>query len=219
MKIHKEGYNIILSFAAAALAVTLLTYWLFPMAGSTLAILMLIVVAFVVRFFRVPRRFMPQRNNDVIYSPADGTIVSLEEIHEDEYLGRSALKISIFMSVWNVHVNWFPISGTVRYFKHHDGHYLVAWHEKSSTLNERTTTVVDTGTHEILFRQIAGFVARRIVNRTQIDEQVEQCTECGFIKFGSRVDLYLPLGSEPMVKIGEKVVGTQTIIAKLPKKA
>lgn len=219
MKIHKEGYNIIFTFALAALLLIFLTYWLFPVVGCSMVILMSLLVVFVIRFFRTPQRFMPQRNNDVIYSPADGTIVSLEEVLEDEYLGRSALKISIFMSIWNVHVNWFPISGTVLYFKHHQGHYLVAWHEKSSTLNERTTTVVYTGEHEILFRQIAGFIARRIVNRTQVGENVTQCTECGFIKFGSRVDLYLPLGSETLVKIGEKVVGTQTIIAKLPKKA
>ncbi|MEG1897265.1 MAG: phosphatidylserine decarboxylase family protein [Mucinivorans sp.] len=215
MKIHKEGYIIILCFVLLALVLALLTYWLIPVMGLTMAIVGLVVVAFVVRFFRSPHRYMPQADDKVIYSPADGTIVALEEVFQEEYLGCRTLKISIFMSVWNVHINWFPVSGEVLYFKHHQGRYLVAWHEKSSTLNERTTTVVDTGTHVVLFRQIAGFVARRIVNRTQVGSRVSQCSECGFIKFGSRVDLYLPLGTEPTVKIGEKVVGTQTIIAKL----
>ncbi|MEG0163113.1 MAG: phosphatidylserine decarboxylase family protein, partial [Mucinivorans sp.] len=194
---------------------SVLTYCVWPGLGLTVTIIVTMIVAFVVRFFRSPRRYMPQENNGIIYSPADGTVVALEEVFEEEFLGHQALKISIFMSIWNVHINWFPVSGEVTYFKHHPGRYLVAWHEKSSTLNERTTTVVDTGTHVVLFRQIAGFVARRIVNRTQVGSSVSQCSECGFIKFGSRVDLYLPLGTEPTVKIGEKVVGTQTIIAKL----
>lgn len=215
MKVHKEGYNIILFFALLAAIILLTTYCLWPFLSCTVTILMVIVMLFVVRFFRVPKRFMPQSDGKIIYSPADGTVVAIEEVEEDEFLKGKALKISIFMSIWNVHINWFPVSGEVKYFKHHDGRYLVAWHEKSSTLNERTTTVVDTGDHVVLFRQIAGFVARRIVNRTQVGQDVKQCTECGFIKFGSRVDLYLPLGSQSAVTIGEKVVGTQTIIAKL----
>lgn len=215
MKIHEEGYTIISVFAAMGVGFTLLAYNILPYVGVFVGIVSVLLFLFVLRFFRVPTRFMPQSDEMVVYSPADGTVVAIEEVVEDEYLDRRTLKISIFMSIWNVHINWFPVSGEVKYFKHHDGKYLVAWHEKSSTLNERTTTVVDTGRHTILFRQIAGFVARRIVNRTQVGDRATQNTECGFIKFGSRVDLYLPLGSEPMVKIGEKVVGTQTLIAKL----
>lgn len=215
MKIHKEGFGIITTFTLIGAGITALFYCLWPSLGIWVLILALLVVAFTIRFFRAPKRYMPQRDNSIIYSPADGTVVAIEEVFEDEYLGRNTLKISIFMSIWNVHINWFPVSGEVTYFKHHAGKYLVAWHEKSSTLNERTTTVVKTQTHEVLFRQIAGFVARRIVNRTNAGDQVVQCDECGFIKFGSRVDLFLPLGTEAMVKIGENVVGTQTIIAKL----
>lgn len=119
------------------------------------------------------------------------------------------------MSVTNVHVNWYPVGGKVLYYKYHPGKFLVAWHPKSSELNERTTTVVDNGVHKILFRQIAGFVARRIVSYVKEGEQVEQNTKFGFIKFGSRIDLFLPLDTEICVKIGDKTVGSQTVIAKL----
>ena len=215
MKIHKEGYSIIAVVSIVALALFVLVCVSVPCIWLPIAIVLLGFVGFVVRFFRVPKRYLPQRDEKTVYSPADGTVVAIEEVFEDEVLGRNALKISIFMSVWNVHINWFPVSGTLTYFKHHPGKYMVAWAEKSSTLNERTTTVVKTAAHEVMFRQIAGFVARRIVNRSQVGDAAVQCTECGFIKFGSRVDLYLPIGSEAQVRVGEKVVGTQTIVAKL----
>lgn len=215
MKIHKEGYSIIAVVSLVALVLFVLTCVFVPCVRGLIGILLLGFIGFTVRFFRVPKRFLPQRDEHIIYAPADGTVVAIEEVYEEEVLGRQALKISIFMSVWNVHINWFPVSGTLTYFKHHPGKYMVAWAEKSSTLNERTTTVVRTEAHEVMFRQIAGFVARRIVNRSQVGQSVEQCAECGFIKFGSRVDLYLPLDAEPQVRIGEKVVGTQTIVAKL----
>ncbi len=215
MRIHKEGYNIIATVSTFFICITVASFFLATWLGYILTVVSLLLIAFVLRFFRVPSRVMPQKSDKVIYSPADGEIVAIEEVVEGEYLNGKALKVSVFMSVWNVHINWLPVSGKVLYFKHHPGKYLVAWAEKSSEINERTTTVVDTGKHVVLFRQIAGFVARRIVNRTQIGQRVEQCTECGFIKFGSRMDIYLPIGSEVAVKIGEKVTGTQTILAYL----
>lgn len=215
MRIHREGYGIIITFLIVGVLLDLLVYALWPWLTVWVSIATLLLVLFVVRFFRVPERFMPELSDKVLYSPADGTIVAIEEVFEDEYLHQNVIKVSIFMSVWNVHINWHPVSGTVEYFKHHPGKYLVAWHEKSSTLNERTTTVVTTnGGNVVLFRQIAGFIARRIVNRTEVHQVVTQCHECGFIKFGSRVDLFLPLGSEVLVNMDEKVVGTQTVIAR-----
>lgn len=215
IRIHKEGYKIIATISTISIAVAVAASLWTPWLGYIFAFSALLNILFTLRFFRVPHRIMPQCSDRVIYSPADGEIVAIEEVLEGEYLDAKALKVSVFMSVWNVHINWFPVSGKVLYFKHHDGKYLVAWAEKSSEVNERTTTVVDTGKHIILFRQIAGFVARRIVNRTEIGSTVKQCTECGFIKFGSRMDIYLPLNSEVVVKIGEKVTGTQTILAHL----
>lgn len=120
---------------------------------------------------------------------ADGTIVALEEVEEKEYFKDNRIVVSVFMSIWNVHINWFPVSGTVDYFRHHHGLFLVAWHPKSSEDNERTTTVVDMGGQKIMFRQIAGMVARRIVSYARVGHRVEQNSQCGFIKFGSRVDL------------------------------
>lgn len=215
MKIHKEGYSIIAVVSLICIALFVLTCIVLPCIWVLIGIALLLFVGFTVRFFRVPKRYLPQREAHIVYAPADGTVVAIEEVYEEEILARKALKVSIFMSVWNVHINWFPVAGTLTYFKHHPGKYMVAWAEKSSTLNERTTTVVQMERHEVMFRQIAGFVARRIVNRSQVGQTAEQCAECGFIKFGSRVDLYLPLDSATQVRVGEKVVGTQTIIAEL----
>lgn len=218
MRIHKEGYGIIITFLIVSILIDLLCYAISPTVAVWVTIATMLLVLFTVRFFRVPERFTPELSDSVLYSPADGTVVAIEEVFEDEYLQKEVIKVSIFMSVWNVHINWHPISGTVEYFRHHQGKYLVAWHEKSSTLNERTTTVVRTADDNVvLFRQIAGFIARRIVNRTHIHQSVTQCDECGFIKFGSRVDIFLPLDTEILVKMDEDVVGTQTIIAKFTK--
>ncbi len=218
MKIHKEGYTIVTVTISMYLIITALLFWWLPWLGYISAILGLIKVGFVLYFFRVPNRETPELSNDVVYSPCDGTVVEIQEVHEGEYLNKKVLKVAIFMSVTNVHINWFPVGGEVEYFKYHPGKYLVAWAEKSSEVNERTTTVVNTGEHSVLFRQIAGFLARRIVNRTLQGQKVSQCSECGFIKFGSRMDVYMPLGTEVNVKIGERVTGTQTIIAKLQSK-
>jgi phosphatidylserine decarboxylase len=176
-----------------------------------------ILFAFMFRFFRTPNRsFLPVK--DAVLSPCDGKIVMIREVEETEYFKDRRLQISVFMSINNVHINWVPVDGKVKYFRHHHGEYLVAWHPKSSEKNERTTFVVDVnnkGTTEILFRQIAGYIARRIVTYVGEDEIVVQNQQLGFIKFGSRMDLFLPLGTEICVKEGDRVKGTETAIARL----
>jgi phosphatidylserine decarboxylase len=143
-------------------------------------------------------------------------VVVTEVVEDDEYFKGKRLQVSIFMSVTNVHINWFPVGGVVKYFKYHPGRFLLAWHPKSSTDNERTTTVVQTVKGvEVLFRQIAGFVARRIVSYVKVDEEVHQNDKCGFIKFGSRIDILLPENAELLVEIGDRVVGTLTPIARI----
>lgn len=220
MKINKEGLKIIATtglIVAIILAGNCLLsiYGLLPMwATITILVVALGLWGFVIRFFREPARPL-LKDEQLVYSPCDGEVVVVEPTVENEYLGCKCLQISVFMSVHNVHVNWFPVSGEVEYFKYHPGKFLVAWHPKSSEENERTTTVVNTGKHKVLFRQIAGFVARRIVSYAEVGKRVEQNTKCGFIKFGSRVDLLLPLDCEPLVKIGDKVVGTQTPLVRL----
>lgn len=188
--------------------------------GSILAVsipVTLIMFFLVVQFFRVPKREL-LIDESTVYCPADGKVVVIEETLETEYLNDKRIQVSIFMSPLNVHINWFPISGIVSYAKYHAGKYLVAWHPKSSTENERTTVAVQHKSGaEILFRQIAGAVARRIVCYAQEGERADQNSEFGFIKFGSRVDVFLPLDAEVKVKIDQKVIGTQTILAVLPK--
>lgn len=215
MKINKEGYRIILVavLLVAVIATILLrftSYWI----AVPLSIALLVWLGFVVYFFREPARARHQDEN-MVFSPADGRIVAIEQVEEKEYLGEPRIQVSVFMSVTNVHINWYPVGGTVEYFKYHPGKFLVAWHPKSSEENERTTTVVNTGKHKILFRQVAGYVARRIVSYAKVGEKVGQNEKVGFIKFGSRIDLFLPLGSEILVEIGQKVTGSQTHIAKL----
>jgi phosphatidylserine decarboxylase len=173
-----------------------------------------VVFVFMLRFFRSPKRaFIPV--DGAILAPCDGTVVIVEDAEEKEYFKDRRLQVSIFMSVNNVHINWVPLSGKVKYFRHHQGKYLVAWHPKSSEKNERTTFVVDTGKTEVLFRQIAGYVARRIVTYVKTGDNVVQNQELGFIKFGSRLDLFLPRGTEVCVKKGDKTTGTETVIARL----
>lgn len=176
----------------------------------------LVAFAFMMRFFRVPNRpLLPVKG--AVLSPCDGKVVIVQEVEETEYFKDRRLQVSVFMSVNNVHINWVPLNGKVKYFRHHKGKYLVAWHPKSSEKNERTTFVVDVdnkGTTEVLFRQIAGYVARRIVTYVKEDELVVQNQQLGFIKFGSRMDLFLPLGTEICVKKGDIVKGTETTLAK-----
>lgn len=169
----------------------------------------------ILQFFRSPiKRITP--DEQIVLCPADGKVVVIEETEETEYFKDRRIQVSIFMSPINVHVNRNPISGVVSYFKYHPGKFLVAWHPKSSTDNERTTIVVKNQSHvEVLFRQIAGAMARRIVWYVKENDAVTQGEEFGFIKFGSRVDLFLPLGTEVTVNIGDKVVGGKTVIAKI----
>ena len=222
MKINKEGYTIIAVSGLICLAIWFLFYWLLKSSAHSLLIwastlFLLIFWGFVIAFFREPRR-VRIHDEDLIFSPCDGRVVVTEVVTEEEYLKKEMMQISIFMSVTNVHMNWVPVAGKVDYFKYHPGRFLVAWHPKSSTENERTTTVIEMKDgRKVLFRQIAGLVARRIVSYMKVGSQVEQNSVAGFIKFGSRVDVLVPKDSQVLVSIGDAVVGSQTPIARLKK--
>lgn len=222
MKINKEGYKIIAVSGLICLAIWLFFYWMLTSREDSLLIwastlFLLFFWGFVVAFFREPRR-VRIHDEDLVFSPCDGRVVVTEVVMEEEHLKQEMLQISIFMSVTNVHMNWVPVAGEVEYFKYHPGRFLVAWHPKSSTENERTTTVVKMATgQQILFRQIAGLVARRIVSYMKVGSHVEQNSVAGFIKFGSRVDVLVPKDSQLLVEIGDAVVGSQTPIARLKK--
>lgn len=215
MKLHKEGNTTIT--IAASISIVLSTLVMFTNLQIWLRLLILLPILsfliFILRFFRVPYRQFEQ-NPDAILSCADGTVVAIEEVEENEYFQGKRKLVSVFMSVNNVHINWFPISGTVVYQKYHPGKFLVAWHPKSSTDNERTTVVVKNNHGDVMFRQIAGALARRIVCNATQNQQASQCTEMGFIKFGSRVDHYLPLDAEIAVSLNEKVTGGITTLGK-----
>lgn len=215
MKINKEGYTILsVTFLLFAAIGTAWFLWLPAIPAWILTVALFIFYLCIVSFFREPRR--PHLlDSDLVYAPADGRVVVVEPVREKEYFGDERIQVSVFMSVTNVHVNWYPVGGEVVYTKYHPGKFLVAWHPKSSEENERMTTVVDTGSHRILFRQIAGMVARRIVTYAKIGRHMEQNTKLGFIKFGSRVDIFLPPDSEVLVSIGQLVTGSQTPIARL----
>ena len=217
MKIHKEGTASIIIATCVALILGFLGYFLneYSIISNLLYGLAFFIFIIVLQFFRVPKRIVSLNDNHVI-APADGKVVVIEEVEEPEYFKDKRLQVSIFMSPLNVHANWFPVSGKVKYSKYHPGKYLVAWHPKSSTENERTTVVVESskGT-SILFRQIAGALAKRIVNYAKKDNNCIQGEEFGFIKFGSRIDLFLPIGTQIDVKLNEKVTGKKTIIAKI----
>lgn len=215
MNIHREGYTILRRMVLVAVVLAAAAFVFLPTAVAWgVAVAAALCCLFVARFFREPTRPLLQ-SDGAVYAPADGRVVIVEPVEVAEYLGERRMQVSIFMSIWNVHVNWYPVGGAVAYYKYHPGKYLVAWHPKSSELNERTTTVVDTGHEKVLFRQIAGAVARRIVSYARAGERVAQNTQCGFIKFGSRVDLFLPLDAEILVQKGQKTVGSQTIVARL----
>ena len=221
MKINKEGYIIISVTGLICIGAWFLAYFFIDALSSYLWILAALLVvfwAFVAAFFRQPRR-VQIHDDELIFSPCDGRVVVTELVKDDEYLTEEMLQVSIFMSVTNVHMNWLPVGGEVEYTKHHHGRFLVAWHPKSSTENERTTTVVRLKDgRKVLIRQIAGFVARRIVNYMKAGKMVDQNSVMGFIKFGSRVDLLLPKDSELFVEIGDPVIGSQTPIARLSRK-
>ena len=217
MKIHKEGTASIIIATCVALILGFLGYFLneYSIISNLLYGLAFFIFIIVLQFFRVPKRIVSLNDNHVI-APADGKVVVIEEVEEPEYFKDKRLQVSIFMSPLNVHANWVPVSGKVKYSKYHPGKYLVAWHPKSSTENERTTVVVESskGT-SILFRQIAGALAKRIVNYAKEETNCIQGEEFGFIKFGSRIDLFLPIGTQIDVKLNEKVTGKKTIIAKI----
>ncbi|OQY05550.1 MAG: phosphatidylserine decarboxylase [Bacteroidetes bacterium 4572_117] len=218
MKIHKEGYaTIIIVLLALTILNLVLFYFVIPgfIFSSIFGVASIIFWVFIVSFFRSPVRIMKSQPGDVMAS-ADGEVVVIEETIEQEYFKDKRIQVSTFMSPFNVHVNWYPVSGNVQYIKYHKGKYLVAWHPKSSTLNERSTIVVKTkdGT-EILIRQIAGAVARRIVTYSKENDKAVQGEQIGFIKFGSRVDVFLPLGTDIKVELNQKVSGLETVLAKL----
>jgi phosphatidylserine decarboxylase len=219
MTIHKEGYKILLVTVVVLLGINLLTNYLFSGNNTAFWLVLsisLVLFLLVLQFFRKPRRTTTLNDKHVI-CPADGTVVVIEETVETEYFKGPRRQVSVFMSPLNVHINFHPISGIVRYVRYYPGKYLVAWHPKSSTENERTSVVVQAKNGvEVLFRQIAGAMARRIVWYVKEGEEVNQGSEFGFIKFGSRVDIYLPLDAEVNVKIGEKTKGGLTVLATLP---
>lgn len=214
---HKEGFKIIRNTTIILLIVNGIAWYLFG-ESNLIKLLTFTSVVFsilILQFFRNPKRVTPVNSNQVI-APADGKIVVLEETVEHEYFKDKRIQVSIFMSPFNVHVNRYPISGEVKFTKYHPGKFLVAWHPKSSTENERTTIVVESEkTGPILLRQIAGAVAKRIVLYAKKGEQCSQGHDMGFIKFGSRVDLFLPLDAKINIKINDAVKGGQTIIASL----
>lgn len=222
MKINKEGYRIIAVSGLCCAAIWVLLYYMLTKVEQDRMWLLIVLAAlliafwfFVVSFFREPRRIKIHDDN-LVFSPCDGRVVVTEVVKDEEYFGEERMQVSIFMSVTNVHINWFPVGGLIKYFKYHPGRFLVAWHPKSSTENERTTTVVETRNGvEVLFRQIAGVVARRIVSYVKVGETVTQNDKCGFIKFGSRIDILLPKDAKLLVEIGDRVVGTQTPIARI----
>ena len=210
MKINKEGYRIIGVTGICCLAIWFFAYFFIDSWASFIwfmAALLLVFWFFVAAFFREPRR-VQIHDDELIFSPCDGRVVVTEVVHEKEHIDCEMMQISIFMSVTNVHMNWMPVGGIVEYFKHHHGRFLVAWHPKSSTENERTTTVVRLkDDRRVLIRQIAGFVARRIVSYVKVGEPMAQNSVLGFIKFGSRVDILIPKDSELFVEIGDPVIG------------
>ena len=222
MRINKEGYKIIGISGIVCLLIWWFFYRLLESDASELLLwggtaFLLLFWFFIVAFFREPRR-VRIHDADLVFAPCDGRVVVTEWVQETEYLGREMMQISIFMSITNIHMNWVPVGGEVEYFKYHPRRFLVAWHPKSSTENERTTTVIRMPSgQQVLFRQVAGLIARRIISYMKVGHAVEQNSVCGFIKFGSRVDVLVPRGSEVLVEIGDPVVGSQTPIARLPK--
>jgi phosphatidylserine decarboxylase len=218
MTIHREGYKSIAIGTIIFVALNLISfYFLSPVSPALCWVIFfatLFLLLFLISFFRIPNRVLTIHEGQVI-APADGKVVVIEEAVDDEYFKTRRLQVSIFMSPANVHVNRNPISGLVVYNQYHKGKYLVAWHPKSSTENERHSVVIRKGSVEILVKQIAGALAKRIVNYLEVGDEVEQTEEMGFIKFGSRVDLLLPVGTKVNVELNQVVQGGVTVIATL----
>lgn len=213
MTIHKEGTpTLLLSFIVLAI-INFLSYTYLPLIFPFLLVISIGLYLFLVSFFRKPDRSVTQTNDQNILSPCDGKVVVIEKVMEPEFLKTECLQVSIFMSPLNVHINWYPSGGKVLYSKYHPGKFLAAWNPKASTENERTTVCYENHGKKILFRQVAGALARRIVNYAKAGDQAIQGKEMGFIKFGSRVDLYLPLDAKISVNLNDKVSGNRTVIA------
>ena len=218
MRIHREGKNILLVSFVFFLGTHLVLAKhceMMPRNYALFTAISTLFYAWLIYFFRDPHRVIYQQEGCVL-APADGKIVVVKKVYEDEYLRETRIQVSVFMSPFNVHVNRSPISGIVKFFKYHPGRHWVAWHPKSSTKNERTTVVIEHDKDvQILFRQIAGILARRIKSYLREGDQVQQGSECGFIKFGSRVDVFLPLNVQLKVSVGEKVRGGISVLAEL----
>ena len=218
MKVHKEGTGLLLTLFTVLFVVNVALYHtvgkgvLFYSVATVSTILFLLIL----NFFRSPFRRFPYDSEGLVIAPADGTIVAIEEVMENEI--RKCLQISIFMSVFNVHANWFPVNGTVKHVSHNNGRFMAAYLPKSSTENERSAVVITTKNGvDVLARQIAGALARRIVTYAKVGEKCHVDEQMGFIKFGSRVDVYLPVGTEVLIEMDQKVTGNQTPIARLSK--
>lgn len=221
IRLHHEGTStLILGFIVYAILNALVYYWAgscCPMASYIFFGITTIIYLVVVNFFRCPIRHYEESDTEgLIIAPADGKIVVIEEVEENEYFHDRRLMVSIFMSLFNVHANWVPCDGKVKMVRHHDGRFKAAWLPKASTENERSTVVIESSTgQEILVRQVAGAMARRIVTYLQEGEECEIDEHMGFIKFGSRVDIYLPVGTKVNVELGQRTTGNETIIARL----
>jgi len=217
MKIHKEGFRTIAVTTIIAAVIVVLTVLLimpaYPLMGWITVMGISILVIFILSFFRIPTRTHAE-GEELVVAPCDGTVVVMEEVDADEYFKDRRLQLSIFMSPLNVHVNRNPVDGEVMYSQYHKGKYLVAWHPKSSTENERHSVVYKSGDKEVLVKQIAGALAKRIVNYLKPGDKVKLGEEMGFIKFGSRVDLLLPIGTKLEVKMNQKVKGGVTVLGK-----
>lgn len=218
IRIHREGTH---TLTACCLAFVLFNGLLFVALGAHTVwyaslVLTGALLAVVVNFFRCPIRLFDGDTHNIVVAPADGKVVVVEEVEENEYFHDRRLMISIFMSITNVHANWFPVEGYVKEVRHHNGNFHKAWLPKASSENERSTIIIETPAgQEVMVRQIAGAVARRIVTYPHVGEDCYIDEHLGFIKFGSRVDLYLPIGTLPLVKLGQSTTGNQTVVAKL----
>lgn len=218
MKVHKEGTGLLLSLFTIFFVVNLVIYHTVGKGGIFYGVAFITSIFFllVLNFFRSPARCFPYDSEGLVIAPADGTIVAIEEVEENEILHRPCMQISIFMSVFNVHANWFPVNGTIKYVSHQNGRFMAAYLPKSSTENERSAVLITTRNGvDVLARQIAGAVARRIVTYAKPGDKCHVDDQMGFIKFGSRVDVYLPVGTEVLVNMDQKVTGNQTPIARL----
>ncbi|MBQ9466336.1 MAG: phosphatidylserine decarboxylase family protein [Muribaculaceae bacterium] len=219
VKLHHEGVNVIIITLITIIAVIIAMFLLIGVRPVSIivTIICLAIFATVLNFFRFPKRsFKGEITPQVVVSSVDGRVVALEEVYEDEVLHANAIQLSVFMSPFNVHANWVPVAGKVTYVKHHNGRFMAAHLPKSSTDNERSTIVIETpGGDRIVVRQIAGAIARRIVTYVEPNEQVSITDFIGFIKFGSRVDIFLPLDTEVLVKLGDRTWGGETLVARL----